>query len=165
MMDHLNNYKGKKLYKRKMNDELIEQIRASQYDDDENDEEDLEMVMSRQNRASDIEVAPPPSFARRSHSVHEASTGRKWIGTSSPKAQLLDIDVDLHRTKGNKQSKISSRFLKEAKKKLGKAVRQFVLFTPVPTNVVNSKLLEPMLDTAKEVGKGIKLHSSYDVSI
>ncbi|GMP84374.1 hypothetical protein CsSME_00037927 [Camellia sinensis var. sinensis] len=119
MMDHLNNYKGKKLDKRKMNKELTEQIRASQYDDDGNDEEDLEMVMARQIRASDIEVAPSPGFARRSHSVHKANTSRKWIDTPSPEVQLLDIDVDLHRTKGNKQSKLSSRFLKEAKKKLG----------------------------------------------
>ncbi|KAF5948528.1 hypothetical protein HYC85_014485 [Camellia sinensis] len=101
MMDHLNNYKGKKFDKRKMNKELTEQIRASQCDDDENDEEDLEMVMARQNRVSDIEVAPLPGFARRSHSVCEASTGRKWIDTSSPEVQLLDIDMDLHRTKGN----------------------------------------------------------------
>ncbi|GMP97521.1 hypothetical protein CsSME_00045743 [Camellia sinensis var. sinensis] len=165
MMDHLNNYKGKKLDKRKMNEELTKQIRASQCDDDENDEADLEMVMARQNRASDIEVAPPPGFARRSHSVREASTSRKWIDTSSPEVQLLDIDVDLHRTKGNKQSKLSSRFLKEAKKKIGRVVSQFVLFTPVPTNVVNSKWPEPMLDTAREVGKGTKLPTSYEVSL
>ncbi|XP_028077473.1 uncharacterized protein LOC114279431 [Camellia sinensis] len=164
MMDHLNNYKEKNLDKRKMNEELTEQIRASQCDDDENDKEDLEMVMARQNRASDIEVAPPLGFARRSHSVREASTSRKWIDTSSPEVQLLDIDVDLHRTKGNKQSKLSSRFLKEAKKKLGRAVSQFVLFTLVPTNVVNSKWLEPMLDTTREVGKGTKLPTSYEVT-
>ena len=122
MMDHLNNYKGKKLDKRKMNEELTEQIRASQCDDDENDEEDLEIVMAWQIRSSDIEVEPLHSIEQRSHSVHEASTGRKWIDTSSLEVQLLDIDVDLHRTKGNKQSKLSSRFLKEAKKKLGRAV-------------------------------------------
>ncbi|XP_028119117.1 uncharacterized protein LOC114316620 [Camellia sinensis] len=131
MTNHLNNYKGKKLDKRKMNKELTEQIRASQCDDDENDDEDLEMVMARQNRASDIEVAPSLGFAR---------------------------------TKGNKQSKLSSRFLKEAKKKLGRAVSQFVLFTPVPTNIVNSKWLKPMLDTAREVGKGTKLPTSYEVT-
>ncbi|GMP36325.1 hypothetical protein CsSME_00008489 [Camellia sinensis var. sinensis] len=87
MMDHLNNYKGKKLNKMKMNEELIEQIRANQCDDDENDEEDLEIVMVRQIRASDIEVAPPPGFARRSHSVRQASTGRKWMDTLSPEVQ------------------------------------------------------------------------------
>ncbi|XP_028055925.1 uncharacterized protein LOC114260062 [Camellia sinensis] len=133
MMDHLNNYKGKKLDKRKMNEELTEQIRASQCDDDENDKDDLEMVMARQNRASDIEVAPPPGFARRSHSVCETSIGRKWIDTSSPEVQLLDIDVDLHRTK-------------------------------VPTNVVNSKWLEPMLHTIREVGRETKLPTSYEVT-
>ena len=148
-----------------MNEELTEQIRASQYDDDENDEEDLELVMARLNRASDIEVAPPPGFARRSHSVRKTRTGRKWIDSSSPEVQLLDIDVDLHRTKGNKQSKLSSRFLKEAKKKLGRVVSQFVLFTPVPTNVVNSEWREPMLDTAREVGRGSKLPTSYEVSL
>ncbi|XP_028101717.1 uncharacterized protein LOC114301022 [Camellia sinensis] len=90
---------GKKLDKRKMNEELTEQIRASQCDDDENDKGDLEMVTARQIGARDIEVAHPPGFARRSHSVREASTCRKWIDTSSPEVQLLDIDVDLHRTK------------------------------------------------------------------
>ncbi|KAF7142788.1 hypothetical protein RHSIM_Rhsim05G0096600 [Rhododendron simsii] len=50
-----------------------------------------------------------------------------------------------------------------AKQKLGRAVSQFVLYTRLSSNTVNSPWLEPMLDVAREVGKGTKLPSSYEV--
>ncbi|KAI8554796.1 hypothetical protein RHMOL_Rhmol05G0124900 [Rhododendron molle] len=77
---------------------------------------------------------------------------------------MAEIEVDLHRSKGQKQSKMSSRFLKAAKQKLGRAVSQFVLHARLPSSTINSPWLEPMLDVAREVGKGTKLPSSYEVA-
>ncbi|KAI8559907.1 hypothetical protein RHMOL_Rhmol04G0212400 [Rhododendron molle] len=59
---------------------------------------------------------------------------------------------------------MSSRFLKAAKQKLGRAVSQFVLYKWLPSNMVNSPWVEPMLDVAREVGKGTKLPSLYEVA-
>lgn len=39
-----------------------------------------------------------------------------------------------------------------------------MIYTRLPINTVNSPWLEPMLDVAREVGKGTKLPSSYEVS-
>lgn len=107
----------------------------------------------------------PPCFSKRCSSVRGTNTKKQWSSLTTPEARLAEIDVDLHQSKGQKQSKMSSRFLKAAKQKLGRAVSQFVLYTRLPSNTVNSPWLEPMLDVAREVGKGTKLPSSYEVSL
>lgn len=111
------------------------------------------------------DIGPPPGFSKRCSSVRETNTKKQWSSLTTPEARLAEIEVDLHRSKGQKQSKLSSRFLKAAKQKLGRAVSQFVLYTRLPSNTVNSPWLEPMLDVAREVGKGTKLPSSYEVSL
>lgn len=117
-----------------------------------------------------VELGPPPGFERRSCSLRETSTNRtvrttdKWTNLSSPAARLAEMEVDLERSKGKKQAKLLSRLLRTAKKKLGRAVSQFVIYTRLPINTVNSPWLKPMLDVAREVGKGTKLPSSYEVS-
>ncbi|KAI8547698.1 hypothetical protein RHMOL_Rhmol07G0216500 [Rhododendron molle] len=113
------------------------------------------------------DIGPPPGFSRRCSSVRETNTKKQWSSLTTPEARLAEIEVDLHRSKGQKQSKMSSQFLKAIKQKLGRAARavsQFVLYTWLPSNTVNSPWLEPMLDVAKEVGKGTKLPSSYEVA-
>ncbi|KAH7856040.1 hypothetical protein Vadar_031995 [Vaccinium darrowii] len=110
----------------------------------------------------------PPGFERRSSSLRETNTSRttdKWTNLSSPAARLAEMEVDLERSKGKKQAKLSSRLLRTAKKKLGRVVSQFVIYTRLPINTVNSPWLEPMLDVAREVGKGTKLPSSYEVRL
>ncbi|KAH7841017.1 hypothetical protein Vadar_024547 [Vaccinium darrowii] len=117
-----------------------------------------------------VELGPPRGFERCSSSLRETGTSRtvrttnKWANLSSPTARLAEMEVDLERSKGNKQAKLLSKLLKTAKKKLGRAVSQFVIYTRLPINTVNSPWLEPMLDVALEVGKGTKLPSSYEVS-
>ncbi|KAH7835128.1 hypothetical protein Vadar_023107 [Vaccinium darrowii] len=117
-----------------------------------------------------VELGPPPGFERRSSSLCETDTSRmvrttnKWTNLSSPAARLAEMEVDLQRSKGNKQANLSSKLLRTVKKKLGRAVSQFVIYTRLPINTVNSPWLEPMLDVAREVGKGTKLPSSYEVS-
>ncbi|XP_058209973.1 uncharacterized protein LOC131323277 isoform X1 [Rhododendron vialii] len=115
-------------------------------------------------RSGNHDIGPPPGFSKRCSSVHETNTKKQWSSLTTPEARLAEIEVDLHRSKGKKQSKLSSRFMKAAKQKLGRAVSQFVLYTWLPSNMVNSPWLEPMLDVAREVGKGTKLPSSYEVA-
>ncbi|KAI8565772.1 hypothetical protein RHMOL_Rhmol03G0287600 [Rhododendron molle] len=111
-----------------------------------------------------VDLGPPPGFNRRNSSLRETGTTNKWTNLSSPAARLAEIEVDLDRSKGKKQAKLSSRLLQTARKKLGRAVSQFVIYTRLPINTVNSPWLEPMLDVAREVGKGTKLPRTYEVS-
>ncbi|KAH7855259.1 hypothetical protein Vadar_022975 [Vaccinium darrowii] len=118
-----------------------------------------------------VELGPPLGFERRSSSLRENDSSRtvrttdKWANLSSPAARLAKMEVDLERSKGNKQAKLSSRLLRTTKKKLGRTVSQFVIYTRLPINTVNSPWLEPMLDVAREVGKGTKLPSSHEVRL
>ncbi|KAF7146230.1 hypothetical protein RHSIM_Rhsim04G0084200 [Rhododendron simsii] len=163
MMKHLKDYSKKQEDKRKRHEELKEQIRATQCDEEyefaafnnNNDDSDPEMTIARQESVRmQYEQEERQRFQNR-------TGGRYHVGGSSGAGE---IEVDLHRSKGQKQSKLSSRFLKEAKQKLGRAVSQFVLYTRLPSNTVNSPWLEPMLDVAREVGKGTKLPSSNEVA-
>ncbi|KAG5565098.1 hypothetical protein RHGRI_001104 [Rhododendron griersonianum] len=177
MMKHLKDCSKKQQDKRKRHEELKEKIRATQCDEeyeyvafnndsDESDDSDPEMTIARQESVRmQYEHEERQRFQNRTR-------GRYHVGGSSGAGGSgnhdigppPEIEVDLHRSKGQKQSKMSSRFLEAAKQKLGRAVSQFVLYTRLPSNTVNSPWLEPMLDVAREVGKGTKLPSSYEVA-
>ncbi|KAF7148355.1 hypothetical protein RHSIM_Rhsim03G0114200 [Rhododendron simsii] len=167
VMKHLKDNSKKQEDKRKRHEELKEQIRATQCDEEyeyaafnnDNDDSDPEMTIARQESIRmQYEHEERQRFQNRTGGRYHVG-GSSGVGGSGNHdiGPPPEIEVDLHRSKGQKQSKLSSQFLKAAKQKLGRAVSQFVLYTRLPSNTVNSPWLDPMLDIAREVGKGTKL--------
>ncbi|XP_057970336.1 uncharacterized protein LOC131159441 [Malania oleifera] len=101
----------------------------------------------------------------RSYSSREVGgSGRQWINPDAPEARLKAMDPILERSKSAKQPKLNTKLLKGLRSKLGKAVGKFLIYNRIPANVADSPFMQPMLDIAAEVGKGVKGPSPYEIS-
>ncbi|OMO84059.1 tryptophan aminotransferase-related protein 4 [Corchorus capsularis] len=88
----------------------------------------------------------------------------KWSKPNTAATQLADMDPIIEKSKGDKQPKIASSFLKKAKAKLGKPFAKLVLYEALPARVVKSPFQQPTLQAATEVGRGVRGPSAYEIT-
>ncbi|KAK5784981.1 hypothetical protein PVK06_039522 [Gossypium arboreum] len=74
------------------------------------------------------------------------------------------MDPVLERSKSSKQTKLTTSFLKNAKRKLGKVMSKLILHKALPARIVESPFLQPVLQVTAEVGKSVRGPSTYEVT-
>ncbi|KAE8684165.1 putative Pre-rRNA-processing protein TSR2 [Hibiscus syriacus] len=76
----------------------------------------------------------------------------QWSNFDSPRARLANMDLVLEKSKSLKQPKLAESFLKNARKKTGKAISKLIFLEALPARTADSPFLQHVLQVSAKVG-------------
>ncbi|KAK8478524.1 hypothetical protein V6N11_034852 [Hibiscus sabdariffa] len=141
MMKLLQETKGKKLDKRRREDEFLTQLRGEEEDEFFDDVSAM--------RQATREIRGP--------------RGERSIPSRS-EFNLREAIPELVKSKSLRQPKVGESMLKTLRKKMGELVSKFLIYDRLPFQLASSPWLYNLIQVSMEVGKGLKLPTPYEVS-
>ncbi|KAF7807935.1 uncharacterized protein G2W53_040096 [Senna tora] len=97
--------------------------------------------------------------------ISGSGTSRVRLSESEDHAfQLRSEDINLVRSRSTKQPKITGGLMKTLRKKLGEAVSKLIIYERLPMNLASSPWLHNLINSAAEIGTGVKFPTPYEIS-